>query len=528
MKKRKNWTRLIKEKLYLNRNKKVRRNISINNIKSNSASSEELPKERKNWEEFFKQGRREYLNLFKSCPTALLYTDIDGIILSVNRYFEELTGFLEEELKGKALTYCLKPKEQSFFESGSENSFEAVIFSKDHSRIEILVRWAWNQIDNRYAGVIFSFQDISGLRREHKIKQTLFRISEITHSNLPLAEIYPQIHEQLKNVIVATNFYIALWDAEQGQFYFPYYRDEAAGDDETFILRYCSTQSIFYYTLKLTKPVLMDFQRYRKMLSHGFIEPWDVMTNTHLWLAVPLKLEQRVFGVIALQSYNNARLYSEKDVGLLEFVAQQLSAAIVNKETEGKRKESKERENREAGNREKAVKEIENTEKKKREPENKEQEEQTRAQQLRKEQIDQEQRERERREQEVQEKAAKERAVQEKIRQEQEMSEKAAQEQELKEQILKEKEPEEHRFKEQASPVAYQKKEEQNQDFKETSIQEMLNKTQSDFSKETDTKIKKDTENKPPTYQHPTIEFLTRTRKNKPVLGSRFRENRNK
>ena len=108
------------------------------------------------------------------------------------------------------------------------------------------------------------------------------------------------------------------------------------------------------------------------------------------------------------------------------------------------------------------------------------------------------------------------------------MSEKAAQEQELKEQILKEKEPEEHRFKEQASPVAYQKKEEQNQDFKENSIQEMLNKTQSDSSKETDTKIKKDAENKPPTYQHPTIEFLTRTRKNKPVLGSRFRENRNK
>ncbi|NLL61483.1 MAG: GAF domain-containing protein [Candidatus Atribacteria bacterium] len=522
MKKRKNWTRLIKEKLYLNRNKKIRRQ-NINNVKSNSTSSEELPKQQKNWEEFFKQRRREYLNLFKGCPIALLYTDIDGIILSVNHYFEELTGFLEEELKGKALAHCLRPKEQSFFDSGSKNSFEAAIFSKNHSRIEVLVRWAWNQIDNRYAGVIFSFQDISGLRRERKIKQILFRISEITHSGLPLVEIYPQIHAQLKNIIVATNFYIALWDIEQEQFHFPYYRDEAAGDDEIFILRYCSTQSIFYYTLKLAKPVLMDFQRYRKMLSHGFIEPWDVMTNTHLWLAVPLKLEQRVFGVIALQSYNNARLYSEKDIGLLEFVAQQISTAIGNKEIGGKRKKSEECEKREVENREKAVPEIENIEKKERELESKEKEKRAKTQQLCEQQIEQE-----RREQEDQERMAKERAVQEKIRQEQEMSEKAAQEQELKEQILKEKEPEEHRFKEQASPVAYQKKEEQNQDFKENSIQEMLNKTQSDSSKETDTKIKKDAENKPPTYQHPTIEFLTRTRKNKPVLGSRFRENRNK
>ncbi|HKK82989.1 MAG TPA: GAF domain-containing protein, partial [Atribacterota bacterium] len=59
--------------------------------------------------------------------------------------------------------------------------------------------------------------------------------------------------------------------------------------------------------------------------------PWDVMTNTHLWLAVPLKADEKIIGVIALQSYDNARLYSEKDIDLLEFVSQQLSAAIYRK-----------------------------------------------------------------------------------------------------------------------------------------------------------------------------------------------------
>lgn len=108
-------------------------------------------------------------------------------------------------------------------------------------------------------------------------------------------------------------------------------KDVFAGDNEIFIQRYCSSQSIFHYILKNAKPVLMDFQRYRKMLSYGYIEPWDVMTNTHLWLAVPIKDEQKVIGVLALQSYNNARLYSEKDIDLLEFVAQQLSAAILRK-----------------------------------------------------------------------------------------------------------------------------------------------------------------------------------------------------
>jgi len=139
------------------------------------------------------------------------------------------------------------------------------------------------------------------------------------------------IHEQLGKIIDATNFYIALTDFEQKKIDFPYYTDVAAGDDEIFINRYCTSQSIFHYVLKVGKPVLMDFQRYRKMLSYGYIEPWDVMTNTHLWLAVPLKADEKVIGVIALQSYDNARLYSEKDIDLLEFVSQQLSVAIYKK-----------------------------------------------------------------------------------------------------------------------------------------------------------------------------------------------------
>ncbi|MDD3032151.1 MAG: GAF domain-containing protein, partial [Atribacterota bacterium] len=51
---------------------------------------------------------------------------------------------------------------------------------------------------------------------------------------------------------------------------------------------------------------------------------------------VPLKADEKIIGVIALQSYDNARLYSEKDIELLEYVSQQLSAAIYKKALQGK------------------------------------------------------------------------------------------------------------------------------------------------------------------------------------------------
>ncbi len=314
------------------KNNNLRNHNSKNNNDKIEVHDTSSDKKLKQLEEFFLQGRKEYINLFRGCPVALAYTNIDGIILQVNRCFEELTGFSEEEAKGNSIVYCLRPEEASYFDLNyNRTSFETNIYTKDDYTVQILGNRRYNKVDNRLAGMIFSFQDISFLRKERRLKQALYRISQLTHSELSLLEIYPQVQEQLKKVIVAENFYIALRDSEKGQIHFPYYTDEAAGDNEIFIQRYCSSQSIFHYILKNAKPVLMDFQRYRKMLSYGYIEPWDVMTNTHLWLAVPIKDEQKVIGVLALQSYNNARLYSEKDIDLLEFVAQQLSAAILRK-----------------------------------------------------------------------------------------------------------------------------------------------------------------------------------------------------
>ncbi len=308
-----------------------KKNNTRNKISTQNFSSEERLRK---LEERYLQGRQEYLNLFRESPVALVYTDIDGIVLYVNRCFEELTGFLEEELKGQALAYCLKPEDHSFLKTNNNTSFETVVSRSDNTRLLALINRTYNQVDNRLAGMIFSFQDISFLKKERRIRQTLYQISQLTHADLPLPEIYPLVHQQLKKIIVATNFYIALWDNKQQQFNFPYYTDEASGDDELFIQNYSTTQSIFHYVLKIGKPTLMDFQRYRKMLSYGYIQPWDVMTNTHLWLAVPLKLEHKIIGVLALQSYDNARLYSEKDIDLLEFVAQQLSGVIYRKEKE--------------------------------------------------------------------------------------------------------------------------------------------------------------------------------------------------
>ncbi|GAJ09445.1 unnamed protein product, partial [marine sediment metagenome] len=52
-------------------------------------------------ERALQRSRQEFIGLFKNSPEALVYTDTDGIILEVNKRFEELLGYELEEIRGK-------------------------------------------------------------------------------------------------------------------------------------------------------------------------------------------------------------------------------------------------------------------------------------------------------------------------------------------------------------------------------------------------------------------------------------------
>ena len=57
-------------------------------------------------------------------------------------------------------------------------------------------------------------------------------------------------------------------------------------------------------------------------------------TTQSIWLGVPLKVENRAIGAMAVQSYTDPNLYTEKDVKLMEFVSEQVATAIERKQME--------------------------------------------------------------------------------------------------------------------------------------------------------------------------------------------------
>lgn len=291
-------------------------------------------------EQALQRSRQEFIGLFKNSPEALVYTDMDGIILEANKQFEELFGYELEEMRGKHIEKVLTNWRTQILGSGPVfTNLELIAKKKNNKLIHVSVSVTLNQVNEQTTGKIFLLNDITNRKANEAVNNVLYDISRAANSDISLKQLYPIIREELSTIIDTTNFYIALFDEEKNKLYFPYYADETGERDEDFLVsKYSDSNNIFYYIFKTGESLLLNYNKYKKMIARGDFVSYDVITNKQIWLGVPLRVENKIIGSMVLQSYTDPDLYSKKDIKLVEFVSQQIATAIERKQIEEKLK----------------------------------------------------------------------------------------------------------------------------------------------------------------------------------------------
>ncbi len=89
------------------------------------------------------------------------------------------------------------------------------------------------------------------------------------------------------------------------------------------------------------KPLLATNDVIEELTKKGLVE--TIGAYSEIWLGVPLKIENQVIGLIAVQSYEDPNLYSEKDIEILNFISEEIALAIQHKQTEDELKINRER-----------------------------------------------------------------------------------------------------------------------------------------------------------------------------------------
>ena len=299
----------------------------------------DIPKFKKN-EQALQRNRQEFIGLFKNSPEALAYTDMDGIILEVNKQFEELFGYELGEMRGKHIESILTNWHTKILGSGRVfTNLELIAKKKNDKLIHVSVSVTLNQLNGQITGKIFLLTDITNRKANEAVNNILYNISRAANSDISLTQLYPVIREELSTIIDTTNFYIALFDEEKNKLYFSYYADETGEKDKDFLAsKYSNSDSIFNYIFKTGESLLLNYNKYKKMIARGDFVSYDVITNKQVWLGVPLRVENKIIGSMVLQSYTDPDLYSPKDIKLMEFVSQQVATAIERKQIEEKLK----------------------------------------------------------------------------------------------------------------------------------------------------------------------------------------------
>ncbi|MEA1940213.1 MAG: PAS domain S-box protein, partial [Candidatus Caldatribacteriota bacterium] len=210
--------------------------------------------------------------------------------------------------------------------------YEIVLKKKDGTPLVIsdTSRFYYDKKGN-IAGTEGNFIDITERKKNEKIQEVLYNISKAANLPISLKQLYPLIHQELGKIIDTTNFYIALLDEKEGKIYFPYHVDEMGDEFEPQNLDY---KSLTCYVIRSKRSLLLNYDKIKKLNDNGELLNPGVITKDIFWFGVPLKVEDKVVGAMAIQSYTNPNLYSEKDTALLEFVSSQVATAIVRKRAE--------------------------------------------------------------------------------------------------------------------------------------------------------------------------------------------------
>ena len=167
-------------------------------------------------EQTLQRSRQEFIGLFKNSPEALSYTDMDGIILEVNKKFESLFGYELEEVRGKHIEMVLTNLRTHIL--GSERVFrdlELIAKKKNNKLISVSASVTLNQVNEKTIGKIFLLNDITDRKENEIANNVLYNISRAANSDISLTQLYPVIRQELSTIIDTTNFYIALFNEEK-------------------------------------------------------------------------------------------------------------------------------------------------------------------------------------------------------------------------------------------------------------------------------------------------------------------------
>ena len=268
-------------------------------------------------------------HLYNSTPAAIAITSPAGIVSMINREFTKLFGYELEEAVNKDINELVVPgdlKEEAIridnlASLNRKEVRQTLRKDKYGNKIHVILVATAIVINDEIVANLGIYRDISTERKNQLLQEILFNISTAALKQYEIKEIYPTIVQELSKIWDTNNFFIALYDKSSETLSLPFFADE---NDNFYEIP--TKKTITGWVINKSKSVLLKEKDLKFLEESGDIDL--IGTPCKVWMGVPLKVENDIIGVMCLQDYNNEDKFSQEDLNIMDFIANQIAIAL--------------------------------------------------------------------------------------------------------------------------------------------------------------------------------------------------------
>jgi PAS domain S-box-containing protein len=280
-------------------------------------------------------------DLFDNANDLIQIISMRGDIMFVNKAWKEKLGYKNSEIENMNLKDIVHPdygkstlrmfrrivKGEKLFK------FQTVFVSREGKSIHLAGSVSCKYEDGRPTAFRCILYDTTDKIRAEKAQNLYYSIANLTVKSDNLENLYNNIHKELGKVIEVKNFYITLYNQEKNYLHFPYYVDEDLHGEIRMTQRRVG-KGLTEYAMFYNEPLFLYEEQIQQLIQENNLEIFGAIPK--VWLGVPLKIENRIIGIIAVKCYKSRTTYTIRDLELLDFISGQIALAIERKQNEDK------------------------------------------------------------------------------------------------------------------------------------------------------------------------------------------------
>lgn len=182
-------------------------------------------------------------------------------------------------------------------------------------------------------GFPFTIIDLSEDKRNQSLRDFFYELNHSVNINTSMKDLLKLLQNKLNAIIDASNFYVALYNIIDDTLSLPYFADEFDKFESVPL-----DKTLASLVIRSKESCLLKRSEIEEFIRKGEINLYGTMAEA--WLGVPLIIDGKLIGMMAVQSYISENAYNLKDIKFLEFLSTQLAVLIERKDNEIKLREA--------------------------------------------------------------------------------------------------------------------------------------------------------------------------------------------